>query len=124
MAIATTANRHRGVRRARVRRRASWPGRRPATKDAALTRLAALLRERTDDVLAANAADLADERAEALTEALRDRLTLTPERVEAMAAGVDAIVALPDPVGEEIDAAHFAAASRCASCGCRSALSP
>ena len=74
-----------------------------ATKDAALTRLAALLRERTDDVLAANAADLADERAEGLTEALRDRLTLTPERVEAMAAGVEAIAALPDPVGEEID---------------------
>ena len=74
-----------------------------ATKDAALARLAALLRERTDDVLAANAADLGDERAEGLTEALRDRLTLTPERVEAMAAGVDAIAALPDPVGEEID---------------------
>jgi len=74
-----------------------------ATKDAALARLAALLRERTDDVLAANAADLADERAEGLTEALRDRLTLTPERVEAMAAGVDAIAALPDPVGEEIE---------------------
>jgi glutamate-5-semialdehyde dehydrogenase len=72
-------------------------------KNAALTRLAALLRERADEVLAANAADLADERAAALTEALRDRLTLTPERVEAMAAGVEAIVALPDPVGEEID---------------------
>jgi glutamate-5-semialdehyde dehydrogenase len=75
-----------------------------ATRDAVLTRLAALLRERADDVLAANGADLADERAAALTEALRDRLTLTPERVEAMAQGVEAIAALDDPVGEEIDA--------------------
>ncbi len=74
-----------------------------ARKDAVLTRLAGLLRERADEVLAANGADLADERAAALTEALRDRLTLTPERVEAMAVGVEAIVALPDPVGEEID---------------------
>jgi glutamate-5-semialdehyde dehydrogenase len=72
-------------------------------KNGALTRLAALLRDRVDDVLAANAADLADERAAGLTEALRDRLTLTAERVEAMAAGVEAIVALPDPVGEELD---------------------
>jgi glutamate-5-semialdehyde dehydrogenase len=73
------------------------------TRNGALTRLAALLRERTDDVLAANAADLADERAEGLTDALRDRLTLTAERVEAMAAGVEEIAALPDPVGEEIE---------------------
>ena len=79
-------------------------GRAPAaTRDAALIRLAALLRERADEVLAANAADLADERAAGLTESLRDRLTLNAERVEAMAAGVEAIVALPDPVGEEID---------------------
>ncbi len=74
-----------------------------ASKDAVLAGVAALLRERADDVLAANAADLADERAAALTEALRDRLTLTPERVEAMAQGVEAIAALDDPVGEEID---------------------
>jgi len=74
-------------------------------RNGALTRLAALLRERTEDVLAANAADLADERAAGLTDALRDRLTLTAERVEAMAAGVEQIAALPDPVGEEIDSA-------------------
>ena len=72
-------------------------------KDAALTHLAGLLRERADEVLAANEADLADERAAGLTEALRDRLTLNADRVEAMAAGVEAIAALPDPVGEEIE---------------------
>src|SRR5262245_26344144 len=74
-----------------------------ATKDAALERLAELLAERTDEVLEANAADLADERAADLTDALRDRLTLTAERVAAMADGVRAIAALPDPVGEEIE---------------------
>ena len=74
-----------------------------ATKDAALERLAELLAERTDEVLEANAADLADERAAGLTDALRDRLTLTAERVAAMADGVRAIATLPDPVGEEIE---------------------
>ena len=74
-----------------------------ATKDAALERLAELLAERTDEVLEANAADLADERAAGLTDALRDRLTLTAERVAAMADGVRVIAALPDPVGEEIE---------------------
>jgi glutamate-5-semialdehyde dehydrogenase len=72
-------------------------------KDAALTRLAELLEERAAEVLEANVADLADERAAGLTDALRDRLALTPDRVAAMATGVREIVALPDPVGEEIE---------------------
>jgi glutamate-5-semialdehyde dehydrogenase len=73
------------------------------TKDRALEATARLLGERADDVLEANAADLADERAEGLTQALRDRLTLTEERVAAMAAGVCAVAALADPVGEELE---------------------
>lgn len=74
-----------------------------AAKDATLTATARLLDERGDAVLEANAADLADERAVALTEALRDRLTLTPERIAAMAEGVRVVAALGDPVGEELD---------------------
>ena len=74
-----------------------------AAKDAALEATARLLDERTDAILEANAADLADERAAGLSEALRDRLTLTPERVAAMAEGVRAVAALDDPVGEELD---------------------
>ena len=74
-----------------------------ATKDRALRRLADLLEERADEILEANAADLADERAAGLTEALRDRLALTEARVGDMAAGVREIVELPDPVGEEIE---------------------
>src|SRR5690606_7119392 len=49
------------------------------------------------------AADLDDERAAGLTAALRDRLTLTEARVEAMAEGVRAVAALEDPVGEELE---------------------
>jgi glutamate-5-semialdehyde dehydrogenase len=73
------------------------------TKNAALERLAELLGERKDEVLEANAADLGDERAATLTEALRDRLTLDEARIEAMADGVREIAALPDPVGEVVD---------------------
>jgi glutamate-5-semialdehyde dehydrogenase len=73
-------------------------------KDATLEAAARLLGERVAEVIEANAADLADERAAALTAALRDRLTLTEERIEAMAEGVRAIAALPDPVGEELEA--------------------
>jgi glutamate-5-semialdehyde dehydrogenase len=73
------------------------------TKNAALERLAELLGERKDEVLEANAADLGDERAATLTEALRDRLTLDEARIEAMADGVREIAALPDPVGEVVE---------------------
>ena len=72
-------------------------------KNAALEATARLLAERTAEILEVNAADLADERATGLTEALRDRLTLTEDRVAAMAEGVRAIVALPDPIGEELE---------------------
>jgi glutamate-5-semialdehyde dehydrogenase len=72
-------------------------------KNAALEALARLLEVRTGDVLEANAADLADERAAGLTPALRDRLTLSEERVAAMAGGVRAVGALEDPIGEELE---------------------
>src|SRR6476469_9981422 len=72
-------------------------------KNAALEATARLLEERAPLVLEANAADLADERAAGLSAALRDRLTLTAERVAAMAAGVRVVAALDDPVGEELE---------------------
>jgi glutamate-5-semialdehyde dehydrogenase len=72
-------------------------------KDGALRRLAELLGERVGDVLEANAADLADERAASLDAALRDRLALDEARVAAIAAGVLDIVGLPDPVGEVVE---------------------
>ncbi len=74
-----------------------------AAKDAALEATARLLGERSGQILEANAADLADEHAAGLTEALRDRLTLSEARIAAMAEGVRAVAALEDPIGEELE---------------------
>jgi len=68
-------------------------------KDKALKTAAILLREQMDDVLAANALDMQKADENKLEEALKDRLALNPERVEAMAQGLEDIAALPDPVG-------------------------
>jgi glutamate-5-semialdehyde dehydrogenase len=65
---------------------------------------ARLLGERSGEILEANAADLDDERASGLTQALRDRLALTEERIAGMADGVRAVAALGDPIGEELEA--------------------
>jgi glutamate-5-semialdehyde dehydrogenase len=75
-----------------------------ATKNAALEAIAADLVARTDEIIEANAGDLEEGRADGLSAALLDRLALDEKRVEAMADGVRAIVALPDPVGEELEA--------------------
>jgi len=73
------------------------------TRDAALSGTARLLGERSAEILEANAADLADERAARLSSALRDRLTLSEERIAAMADGVRGVAALEDPIGEELE---------------------
>jgi glutamate-5-semialdehyde dehydrogenase len=75
-----------------------------AAKDVALEATARLLGERSAEILEANAADLADERASGLIQALRDRLTLTEERIAGMADGVRAVAGLEDPIGEELEA--------------------
>jgi glutamate-5-semialdehyde dehydrogenase len=79
-----------------------------AVKDAALEAIAAALVARTDEILQANARDLQAGEQAGLSSALLDRLTLTAERIAAMAAGVRAIAALPDPVGEVIDGSRLA----------------
>ena len=72
-------------------------------KNAALEAAATLIEDRRALIMEANAADLADQRADDLTDALRDRLTVTDGRIDAMAEGVREIAALPDPVGEELE---------------------
>lgn len=69
-------------------------------KDAALTAIAAALREKTPEILAANAIDLQSGEQNGMTSALMDRLRLTPEHIEGMAAGVDQIAGMTDPIGE------------------------
>jgi len=73
------------------------------TKNKALLAIARRLREREAELLSANAADLAQARADGLEPALIDRLTLTAAGVAAMAEGLAQIAALPDPVGEMTD---------------------
>ena len=68
-------------------------------RNAALRAAAAQLRATTPAILAANERDLAASKA---TSAFRDRLTLTPDRIEAMAAGLEDIAALPDPLARTL----------------------
>ncbi len=70
-----------------------------AQRDAALRSAAAALRRRAADIGAANGADLAQCQGNA---AFRDRLTLTPPRIAAMAAGLEEIAALPDPLARTL----------------------
>jgi glutamate-5-semialdehyde dehydrogenase len=74
----------------------------PDAKTAALTVMAAQIRAREAEILEANAKDMALAEQSARPAAFLDRLKLTPDRVEAMAAGVETIAALNDPVGAVI----------------------
>lgn len=69
------------------------------TKNYALTHMAAAIRREEAAILAANAADVAAARAQGLSDALIDRLTLTPKGVTNMAEGLLQIVNLADPIG-------------------------
>ena len=69
-------------------------------KNRALLAGARILRERANEILAANALDCEDARAKNLSAALIDRLTLNPARIEAMARGLEEVADLPDPVGQ------------------------
>ncbi len=71
-----------------------------ARKAAALQAAAAAIRAQAHNIAAANAADMAA--ASGLSPALQDRLLLTPARIEGIAAALDEVAALPDPVGETI----------------------
>jgi glutamate-5-semialdehyde dehydrogenase len=73
----------------------------PETRSAALSAIAVSLRARADAILSANAEDIARARANGVTEALIDRLALTPARVAAIADAVDEVAAFPDPLGVE-----------------------
>lgn len=87
------------------RARAAADALRTTTPDArtqALTRLAAGLRAAEAEILAANTRDIENARASGLSEALIDRLALTPARVDGMAVAVETIAAQPDPVGAEM----------------------
>jgi glutamate-5-semialdehyde dehydrogenase len=74
-----------------------------ARKAAGLRAAAARIRADVVAILEANRADVAAAPGYGLTAAAIDRLLLDPQRVEGIAAGVEAVAALPDPVGELIE---------------------
>lgn len=73
-----------------------------AEKDAALERVSALLRERAEAIIAANALDLETGRETGLGTGLLDRLALDDRRVAALADAVLEVIGLTDPVGETV----------------------
>jgi glutamate-5-semialdehyde dehydrogenase len=72
-------------------------------KNHALRAMAAAIRERRDELIAANGRDIEEARTAGLEAAMIDRLTLTDKGIDAIAAGLEQIAALPDPVGEITD---------------------
>jgi glutamate-5-semialdehyde dehydrogenase len=74
-----------------------------STKDAALAAIARALRDRTPEILAANALDMQAGERDGIGDALLDRLRLDEGRIEGIARAVEEIAALPDPVGELIE---------------------
>jgi glutamate-5-semialdehyde dehydrogenase len=75
-----------------------------AQKDNALTFMAQAIRTRMPEILAANAEDLNQARTKNVTGASLDRLSLDAPRVETIAAGIDTIRAIKDPVGTVTEA--------------------
>jgi glutamate-5-semialdehyde dehydrogenase len=73
-----------------------------AQRNAALIAMAAAIRADSAAIMKANAADLADASGKSLKDSFVDRLTLSAARVEAMAAGLEEIAALADPVNAVI----------------------
>jgi glutamate-5-semialdehyde dehydrogenase len=74
-----------------------------STKIEWLNRSAAAVRQRQDEIIAANQLDLDAAPGYGLSDAAIDRLRLTPARIESIAAGLEQVAMLPDPVGEVIE---------------------
>jgi glutamate-5-semialdehyde dehydrogenase len=72
-------------------------------RNAALAAAAAALRERSGEIVAANEKDMTAARKRSLSGAMLDRLMLDSERIEAMAAGIETIIGLRDPVGRILE---------------------
>ena len=71
-------------------------------KNAALRAMANALLEQKNEILKANAVDLESASA-TISSVMLDRLRLTPERIDSMAAGILDVVNLPDPVGHVLN---------------------
>jgi glutamate-5-semialdehyde dehydrogenase len=72
-----------------------------AARTAAIAAMGKALRARAPEILAANARDVANARGAGLAPAMVDRLTLDQARLEALASGIEAVAAIPDPLDAE-----------------------
>ena len=72
-------------------------------KNQGLAAIAKALREHKDNIIEANALDIEAAKQNGMSESLLDRLTLTSERIEGMAKGVEEVLALKDPIGTVLD---------------------
>jgi glutamate-5-semialdehyde dehydrogenase len=79
-----------------------------AVKDAALTAIAAGVRAATDEIVAANHGDLIAGEEGGLSSGLLDRLRLDAARIDALAAAVEHVVGLTDPVGAHVRGSRLA----------------
>lgn len=75
----------------------------PEQRNDALKAAAEALRSQSDRIMAANETDMAAAEAKGLSAAMMDRLLLNADRIEAMAQGLEAIAAFPDPVGRVLE---------------------
>ena len=73
------------------------------TKNKALLNIAEALIDKQDEILAANKVDYEEAKASGMSEAMLDRLLLSPSRLESIAQDTKTVAALPDPVGEIFD---------------------
>ena len=74
------------------------------TKNEILRAMAAELRARTPEIVTANGLDLEAGTLKGLSQPMLERLKLDEKKVEAIASGIDQVVALPDPVGQVMEA--------------------
>jgi len=73
-----------------------------ADKNTVLQRMADAIRANQTTILEVNERDMSAGRDKGLSDAMLDRLQLDPERLEGIAAAIEEIIALPDPVGERL----------------------
>jgi glutamate-5-semialdehyde dehydrogenase len=72
-------------------------------RNGALNAAAAAIRNRSGEILAANAKDMQLAQDRGLSDAMLDRLMLDADRIEGMAAGIEAVADLHDPIGRILD---------------------
>lgn len=72
----------------------------------ALNKIAERVRASSEQIISANKLDLSNAIDKKLASSFIDRLTLTPERIESMAVGVEKIAEMPDPIGKSLSKWH------------------